>query len=178
MQAFAKNWNYRSSETDWQLIARKDIDLIGIASPNDTRKIAVAAAEIGQNGHVRSLGRNEAEAAKMVAAVEKATSRTWSGTIIARPGGTLAKHHRRGRLGKSIITKFLQDWTISKTCRRAELRSGGSTQTLRAASRAICSRIALTQRWLNGSIDKVTAVTETFVKEKPQPHRQGRTCHR
>src|SRR5262245_29093711 len=48
-QAFAGNWGYESLATDWrELIERKDIDLIDIASPNDTHEeIAIAAAGAG-----------------------------------------------------------------------------------------------------------------------------------
>ena len=36
-QTFADNWGYESIETDWRkMIDRKDIDIIDIASPNDT----------------------------------------------------------------------------------------------------------------------------------------------
>jgi sugar phosphate isomerase/epimerase len=43
---FAAQWEYQSTETDWRrLIERKDIDLIDVASPNDTHaEIAIAAA--------------------------------------------------------------------------------------------------------------------------------------
>jgi predicted dehydrogenase len=49
LKAFAENWGYRSTETDWRrLLERKDIDLIDIASPNDTHaEIAIAAARAG-----------------------------------------------------------------------------------------------------------------------------------
>src|ERR1700753_1702971 len=49
-RAFAKKWGYESSETDWRrLIDRKDIDLIDIASPNNTHaEIAIAAAKAGK----------------------------------------------------------------------------------------------------------------------------------
>src|SRR5262252_1222998 len=49
-EAFAANWGYQSVETDWRkLVERKDIDLIDIASPNDTHAgIAVAAASAGK----------------------------------------------------------------------------------------------------------------------------------
>ena len=52
--AFAANWGYASVERDWRaLIDRKDIDLIDIASPNDTHaEIAIAAAR-GQDGALR-----------------------------------------------------------------------------------------------------------------------------
>ena len=50
VKGFAENWGYQSVETDWRaLIARKDIDLIDIASPNDTHaEIAIAAAKGGK----------------------------------------------------------------------------------------------------------------------------------
>src|SRR3989442_10483141 len=43
-QAFAANWGYESIETDWRrVVDSKDIDLIDIASPNDTHaEIAIA----------------------------------------------------------------------------------------------------------------------------------------
>src|SRR6185503_13150830 len=46
-KAFAENWGYQSIETDWRkLIARNDIDLIDIGSPNNTHaEIAIAAAK-------------------------------------------------------------------------------------------------------------------------------------
>ena len=50
LQSFAQNWGYESAETDWRrLVERKDIDLIDIASPNDTHaEIAIAAAQAGK----------------------------------------------------------------------------------------------------------------------------------
>src|SRR5258708_23829263 len=47
VRSFAENWGYQSIETDWRtLVQRSDIDLIDIASPNDTHaEIAVAAAQ-------------------------------------------------------------------------------------------------------------------------------------
>src|SRR5271169_1672530 len=74
-KAFAENWGYQSIETDWQaLIARKDIDLIDIASPNDTHaEIAIAAARAGKMILCeKPLGRTAQEAKAMVDAVESA----------------------------------------------------------------------------------------------------------
>ena len=175
VQAFAKNWNYESSETDWRkLVSRKDIDLIDIASPNDTHaEIAVAAAEAGKMVMCeKPLGRNEAEAAKMVAAVEKVNVPNMVWYNYRRvPAVTLAKHLiDEGRLGKiyHYRAKFLQDWTISK-----DLPQGGAALWRLEASVAgsgvtgdLLAHCIDTAMWLNGSIDKVTAVTETFVKER------------
>src|SRR5256885_17018327 len=75
VKGFAENWGYQSVETDWRaLVARKDIDLIDIASPNDTHaEIAIAAAKAGKMVTCeKPLGRNTALAGKMVAAVESA----------------------------------------------------------------------------------------------------------
>ena len=49
-KAFAANWGYESIESDWRtLVERKDIDLIDIASTNDTHPdIAIAAAKAGK----------------------------------------------------------------------------------------------------------------------------------
>src|SRR5690242_5774189 len=74
-QAFAANWGYQTIESDWRaLVARRDIDVIDIASPNDThRDIAVAAAKAGKMVMCeKPLGRTAAEARDMVAAVDAA----------------------------------------------------------------------------------------------------------
>ena len=64
-KGFAENWGYESIETDWRaLVERKDIDLIDIASPNDTHaEIAIAAAKAGKMVLCeKPLGRTAAEA--------------------------------------------------------------------------------------------------------------------
>ena len=74
-KAFAEQWGYESSVTDWRkLVDDKSIDLIDIASPNDTHmEIAIAAAEAGKMVMCeKPLGRTAAESQKRVAAVEKA----------------------------------------------------------------------------------------------------------
>ncbi|MCB1380235.1 MAG: Gfo/Idh/MocA family oxidoreductase, partial [Alphaproteobacteria bacterium] len=74
-KAFADQWGYESSATDWRkLIDDKSIDLIDIASPNDTHmEIAIAAAEAGKMVMCeKPLGRSAAESRQMVDAVEKA----------------------------------------------------------------------------------------------------------
>src|SRR5437899_2263800 len=69
---FASNWSYESVESDWRkLVERKDIDLIDIASPNDTHaEIAIAAAQAGKIVMCeKPLARNAVEGEKMVDAV-------------------------------------------------------------------------------------------------------------
>src|SRR6266702_563636 len=75
VKVFADNWGYESIETDWhKLIERKDIDVIDIASPNNTHaEIAIAAAQAGKMVLCeKPLGRTAEEAKAMVAAVEAA----------------------------------------------------------------------------------------------------------
>ena len=174
--AFAEQWGYASSETDWRkLVERPDIDLIDIASPNDTHaEIAIAAAEAGKMVLCeKPLGRNAAESERMVAAVEKAgvPNMVWY-NYRRVPAVTLAKQLiDEGRLGKIFHyrAKFLQDWTIS-----ADLPQGGAglwRLDVNVAGSGVTGDLLAhcidTAMWLNGGIDRVTAMTETFVKERP-----------
>jgi predicted dehydrogenase len=175
VKAFADNWGYDSSETDWRrLVERKDIDLIDIATPNDTHaEIAIAAAQAGKMVMCeKPLGRNAAEAERMVAAVEKAgvANMVWY-NYRRVPAVTLAKQLiDEGRLGKIFHyrAKFLQDWTISK-----DLPQGGAglwRLDVGVAGSGVTGDLLAhcidTAMWLNGGIDKVTAMTETFITER------------
>jgi predicted dehydrogenase len=175
VQSFAGQWGYQSHETDWRkLVARPDIDLVDIASPNDTHaEIAIAAASAGKMVMCeKPLGRNGAEAEKMVQAVEAAKTPNMVWYNYRRvPAVTLAKHLiDEGRLGKIFHyrAKFLQDWTIS-----ADLPQGGAglwRLDVGVAGSGVTGDLLAhcidTAMWLNGGIDSVTAVTETFIKER------------
>src|SRR5919109_1109570 len=121
VKKFAANWGYEGYETDWRkLIERQDIDVIDIASPNDThRDIAIAAARAGKMVMCeKPLGRNAAEAEAMVAAVESAgvPNTVWY-NYRRVPAVTMIKQLiDEGKLGRIFHyrAKFLQDWTISK----------------------------------------------------------------
>ncbi len=175
VKAFAKNWGYGSFETDWRkLIAREDIDLVDIACPNDKHfEIAIAAAKAGKKILCeKPLAMDGAQGIKMVRAVEKAgvPNMVWY-NYRRIPAVTLAKQLiDEGRLGRIFHyrAKFLQDWTISKDLPQggaglwrldAKVAGSGVTGDLLAH----CIDTAL---WLNGSIDRVTAMTETFIKER------------
>ena len=173
--AFAANWGYASVEQDWRaLIDRKDIDLIDIASPNDTHaEIAIAAARAGKMVLCeKPLGRTAAEAERMVEAVESARVPNMVWYNYRRvPAVMLIKGLiGEGRLGRIFHyrAKFLQDWTISQDLPqggeglwRLDVAVAGSGVT--GDLLAHCIDTAL---WLNGPIAGVTAMTETFVKER------------
>ena len=81
-----------------------------------------------------------------------------------------ADRRRRASSARSITTarSSCRTGPSRRTCRRAAPAPGGSTSRPRArASPATCSPIASTPRiWINGSIDSLTAMTETFVKKR------------
>jgi myo-inositol 2-dehydrogenase/D-chiro-inositol 1-dehydrogenase len=175
VKAFAAQWGFESSETDWRkLIERKDIDLIDIASPNDTHKeIAIAAAHRGKMVLCeKPLGRNAAESREMVKAVEaaKVPNMVWY-NYRRVPAVTMAKHIvDEGRLGKVFHyrAKFLQDWTISKDLPqggqglwRLDVDVAGSGVTGDLLAHCID-----TAMWLNGGIESVSGMSETFIKER------------
>jgi len=174
-QAFAKNWGYESVETDWKaLVARPDIDLIDIAATNDVHaEIAIAAAKAGKIVMCeKPLGMNPEESLRMVEAVEKAgvANMVWYNYRRA-PAVTLAKQLiDSGKLGRIFHyrAKFLQDWTIS-----AEVPQGGAGTWRLDASVAgsgvtgdLLAHCIDTALWLNGSIETVSGMTETFIQQR------------
>jgi predicted dehydrogenase len=172
---FAAKWGYESVETDWRkLLARKDIDAVDICTPNNTHaEIALAAAAAGKMILCeKPLAMNGPEGLKMVQAVEKAgvPNMVWY-NYRRVPAVTLA--HRlvqEGKLGRVFHyrAKFLQDWTI-----KSDLPQGGQglwRLDVAAAGSGVTGDLLAhcidTALWLNGPIESVTAMTETFVKER------------
>ena len=174
-QAFADTWGYESIETDWRkLIARPDIHAIDICTPNDLhREIAIAAAAAGKMILCeKPLSRTAAEGEEMCQAVEKAgvLNTVWY-NYRRVPAVTLAKNIiDSGKLGRIFHYRanFLQDWTIN-----ADLPQGGEglwRLDVEAAGSGVTGDLLAhcidTAIWLNGKITSVTAMTETFVKER------------
>ena len=173
--AFAKNWGYEAVETDWRsLVARKDIDLVDIASPNDTHaEIAIAAAQAGKMVLCeKPLGRNAAESQAMVQAVETAhvPNMVWYNYRRVPAVVLLKDLIVKGHLGRIFHyrAKFLQDWTIS-----ADLPQGGEglwRLDVGVAGSGVTGDLLAhcidTALWLNGPVSEVTAMTETFIKSR------------
>jgi predicted dehydrogenase len=174
-KAFADKWGYESVETDWRkLIDRKDIDLIDICTPNNTHaEIGLAAAKSGKMILCeKPLAMNAAEGLQMVEAVEKARMPNMVWYNYRRvPAVAFAKQLiDEGRLGRiyHYRAKFLQDWTINP-----DLPQGGAALwrlDVAAAGSGVTGDLLAhcidTALWLNGGIDTLTAMTETFVKER------------
>jgi predicted dehydrogenase len=175
VQAFAEQWGYESFETDWKvLIARNDIDAVDICAPNNMHaEIAIAAAAAGKMILCeKPLSRTLAEGVAMVDAIEKAgvANTVWY-NYRRIPAVTLAKQIvDSGKLGKIFHYRanFLQDWTIN-----ADLPQGGEglwRLDVDAAGSGVTGDLLAhcidTAIWLNGGIKDVSALTETFVKER------------
>jgi predicted dehydrogenase len=175
VRAFAEQWGYASTETDWKkIVERDDIDAIDICTPNDTHaEIAIAAAAKGKMILCeKPLSRTLKEGQKMVDAIEKAgvANTVWY-NYRRLPAVTLAKQILdSGKLGKIFHYRanFLQDWTISP-----ELPQGGEGTwrlDVEAAGSGVTGDLLAhcidTAMWLNGAIKDVSAMTETFIKER------------
>ncbi|HWK99062.1 MAG TPA: Gfo/Idh/MocA family oxidoreductase [Parapedobacter sp.] len=175
VKAFAAQWGYASYETDWRkLIARDDIDAVDICTPNHLHaEIAIAAAEAGKIVLTeKPLARSLEEAKAMVNAVAKAgvANTVWY-NYRRLPAVTLAKKIiESGKLGKIFHYRanFLQDWTIN-----ADLPQGGDAawrMDVDVAGSGVTGDLLAhcidTAMWLNGGITEVSALTETFVKQR------------
>ena len=174
-QAFATKWGYQRVENDWRkLVAADDIDVIDICTPNNLHAdIAIEAAKHGKAILCeKPLSMNTAEGETMCEAVEKAgvPNTVWY-NYRRIPAVTFAKQLiDDGRLGRVFHyrAEFLQDWTINsdlpqggEALWRLDAKAAGSGVT--GDLLAHCIDTAL---WLNGSVSDVTAMTETFVKER------------
>jgi predicted dehydrogenase len=175
LRHFAEQWGYESQETDWRhMVERKDIDAIDICVPNDLHaEIAIAAAKAGKMVlSEKPLARTEAEGLPMVEAVEKAgvANMVWY-NYRRVPAVTLIKNLvASGKLGKIFHyrAKFLQDWTISP-----DVPQGGAGTwrlDVGAAGSGVTGDLLAhcldTATWINGGITSLTAMTETFVKQR------------
>ncbi len=175
LRAFASSWQIPHTETDWRkLVARDDIDAIDICTPNDSHmEIALACIKHGKMILCeKPLALNGTQGLAMVKAVEKSKlPNLVMYNYRFLPAVTLAKNIvAAGELGKIFHYRanFLQDWTISK-----DLPQGGTGLWRLDAAVAgsgvtgdLLAHCIDTARWINGDIVSVSAMTETFIKER------------
>ena len=174
-KAFADRWGYTRVETDWRkLVAADDIDAVDICTPNNLHaEIAIEAAKHGKAILCeKPLSMDAAEGERMCEAVEKAgvPNIVWY-NYRRIPAVTFAKQIiDSGALGRVFHyrAEFLQDWTIN-----ADLPQGGAALWRLDAAAAgsgvtgdLLAHCIDTALWLNGGMSDVTAMTETFVKER------------
>ncbi|GAB3136821.1 Gfo/Idh/MocA family oxidoreductase [Microbispora hainanensis] len=172
----AEKLGWAHAETDWKrLLERDDVQIVDICTPGDSHaEIAIAALAAGK--HVlceKPLANTVAEAEAMAAAAKEAAARGVRSMVAFNyrrvPAIALARRFvEEGRLGeiRHVRAEYLQDWIVDP-----EFPLVWRLQKDKAGSGAlgdIGAHIIDTAEFITGQLlTGVSAVTETFVKERP-----------
>jgi predicted dehydrogenase len=175
--AAARRLGWPEFTARWQdLLDREDIDLIDVSSPGDTHaEVAVAALDAGK--HVlceKPLANTVEEAVAMAAAADRAAQhgvRAMVGFNYRRvPAVALARQFvAEGRLGqiRHVRAQYLQDWIVDP-----EFPLVWRLQAERSGSGALgdlgAHIVDLAQYVTGDAVRGVSAVTETFVRQRPR----------
>jgi len=172
LRRMAENWGWEGYETDYkELVKREDIDLVDVATPNNTHaEISIAGAEAGKNvACEKPLAMSVAEAKEMLQAVKEAGVRHMVWFNYRRvPAVALARRLiDEGRIGKiyHFRAQYLQDWIMDPEFPlvwrlQKDIAGSGAHGDLNA-------HITDLARYLVGEIDEVVGMSETFIKERP-----------
>jgi predicted dehydrogenase len=171
--AAAAQLGWADVETDWRkLVERDDVQIVDICTPGDSHaEIAIAALQAGK--HVlceKPLANSVAEAEAMARAAAAAPGKSMVAFNYRRvPAVALARQLvEGGRLGqiRHVRAQYLQDWIVDP-----EFPLAWRLQRDKAGSGAlgdIGSHIVDTAEFITGqNIVGVSALTETFIKERP-----------
>ncbi|MFE7511105.1 Gfo/Idh/MocA family protein [Streptomyces sp. NPDC057540] len=176
VRAAADRHGWAAAETDWRaLVARDDVQLVDVCTPGDSHaEIAVAALEAGK--HVlceKPLANTVAEAEVMAAAAEAAAARGQVAMVGFNYRRLPALSYARrliaeGRLGalRHVRVTYLQDWLVDPgfpLTWRLEREHAGSGALGDLGAHAVDLAQFLAGEHLVG----VSALTETFVRERP-----------
>ncbi|GAB3893062.1 Gfo/Idh/MocA family oxidoreductase [Microbispora bryophytorum subsp. camponoti] len=172
----AEKLGWANAETDWKrLVERDDVQIVDICTPGDSHaEIAIAALAAGK--HVlceKPLANTVAEAEAMAAAAKEAAARGVRSMVAFNyrrvPAVALARRFvEEGRLGeiRHVRAQYLQDWIVDP-----EFPLVWRLQKDKAGSGAlgdIGAHIIDTAEFVTGQLlTGVSAMTETFVKERP-----------
>jgi len=119
LKEFAKRWGWEEVETDWRkMVERDDIDIVDIASPQNTHhEIAIAAAKAGK--HIfceKPQALNYKQAKEMYEVAEKSGIVHYLNHNYRRcPAVMLAKRLiKEGKIGKIFhwLGEYLQSWIV------------------------------------------------------------------
>jgi predicted dehydrogenase len=166
-------YGFEEASTDWRaVVARRDIDVVDICTPNDSHaEIAIAAAAAGK--HIISekpLARTGAEAKTMLDAVTAAKIVHMVAFNYRRtPAVALArKYIDEGRIGTILNFRgtYLQDWSAdpdSPLSWRFQKAVAGS-----GAVGDIGTHVIDLARYLVGEVASVNALTRTWVASRPK----------
>ena len=171
--AAAARLGWADIETDWrELVKRDDVQIVDICTPGDSHaEIAIAALAAGK--HVlceKPLANSVAEAEAMVRAAASSAGKSMVAFNYRRvPAVALARRYvEEGRLGeiRHVRAQYLQDWIVDP-----EFPLVWRLQKDKAGSGSlgdIGAHIIDTAQFITGqNIVGVSALTETFVKERP-----------
>lgn len=178
VRAAADKHGWAAAETDWRdLIARDDVQLIDVCTPGDSHaEIAIAALEAGK--HVlceKPLANSVTEAEAMADAARRARARGQRAMVgfNYRRTPAIAQARRmvaEGRIGvlRHVRVTYLQDWIVDPEFPlvwrlRRELAGSGALGDLGAHI------VDLAQYLAGERLVGVSALTETFVRERPLP---------
>ncbi|MET9248834.1 Gfo/Idh/MocA family oxidoreductase [Nonomuraea sp. NPDC003709] len=172
----AEKLGWAGAETDWKrLLDRDDVQIVDICTPGDSHaEIAVAALAAGK--HViceKPLANTVAEAEAMAAAAKEAAARGVRSMVAFNyrrvPAVALARRFvEEGMLGeiRHVRAQYLQDWIVDP-----EFPLVWRLQKDKAGSGAlgdIGAHIIDVAEFITGErLTGVSALTETFVKERP-----------
>jgi predicted dehydrogenase len=171
LDSFAKRFGWQTTETSWEkLVARDDIDLVDICTPNVIHMpIAVAAAKAGK--HViceKPIAITADEAQKMLDSARKADVRHMLAFNYRRvPAIAFAKQLiEQGKIGRvfHFNAVYYQDWLVDPNFPyvwRHDKKEGGS-----GAHGDMNAHTVDLARFLVGEIEMVCAAEEVFIKER------------
>lgn len=174
LQAYADNWGWQETAADWRdVVTRDDVDVVDISVPTDLHaEIAIAAVEAGK--HVfceKPLALDSTEARRMLAAAERAGVVHYLNHNYRRtPAVMLAKQLvDEGFVGRPFHWRgsYLQDWIVDP-----EFPLTWHLQRERAGAGPhfdLGSHAVDLARYLVGEIASVSAMTASFVTERPLP---------
>ncbi|HEY3930490.1 MAG TPA: Gfo/Idh/MocA family oxidoreductase [Candidatus Koribacter sp.] len=164
LHPMAERWGWSETATDWrEVVARKDIDIVDIATPNRSHaEIAIAAAEAGKIVFCeKPLAMNVAEAERMAKAVTGRQNLVWF-NYRRVPAVMLAKRFLdEGRLGDIFHYRglYLNSSGLNKSGGwRYDKAAAGS-----GASGDLLSHLLDLALWLNGPLKELCATLKTFV---------------
>jgi predicted dehydrogenase len=174
LEAFAKRWGWRHTETDWRkVVAREDVDIVDISLPQHLHhEVAMAAAEAGK--HIfceKPMALTLADAEAMLAAAEKAKIKHYLNHNYRRtPAIALAKQLiDAGRIGRIFHWRgaYQQDWIVDPNFPltwhlRAETAGTGPHGDLNSHSVDLA-------HYLVGDIRSVSCLMAHFITERPLP---------
>lgn len=165
-------FGFEEASSDWRsVIARPDIDVVDICTPNNVHaEIAIAAAEAGK--HIiceKPLARTVEEARAMAAAVKKAGVIHMVAFNYRRtPAVALAKKYiDEGRIGRILNFRgtYLQDWSADPDgplSWRFQKKIAGS-----GTVGDIATHVVDLAHYLVGPIETVNSMTTTYNKTRP-----------